>query len=215
MTKISSTLASFRKPDLTPDQWAEIDRKAAEYERDMLDQKRRERLANSGVPAIYHDAKLSLCDPSVQSYDGGNLMLQGKPGRGKTYAACAILMEHMEKDPCRFVTMERLLRECKACFNGQDTEANVIGRYAGTKLLCLDDVGKERLTEWSLPIFFSIINERLEDGRPTIITTNYSGAELMACFTVNDDAQTARALGSRLSVYRRVALDGPDRRVWR
>lgn len=213
MQKISSTLPSFSKPDLTPEQWAEIDRRATEYERDTLDQKRRERLSNSGVPSIYHDAKLALCDPKIQAYDGGNLMLQGLPGRGKTYAACAILMERLEQHPCRFVTMEKLLRECKACFTGQDTEANVIGRYTGTKLLCLDDVGKERLTEWSLPIFFSIINERLENNRPTIITTNYSGAELMSCFTVNDDVQTARALASRLSGYRRVSLEGPDRRV--
>lgn len=213
MQKISSTLPSFSKPDLTPEQWAEIDRKAAEYERDTLDQIRRERLSYSGVPSIYRKAKLALCDPQIQAYDGGNLMLQGLPGRGKTYAACAILVERMEQHYCRFVTMEKLLRECKACFNGQDTEANVIGRYTGTKLLCLDDVGKERLTEWSLPIFFSIINERLENNRPTIITTNYSGAELMSCFTVNDDVQTARALASRLSGYRRVILEGPDRRV--
>ena len=215
MTKLASMLPSFSKPNLTPEQWAEIDRRAEENAKAEAEQKRRERLERSGVPLIYQEAKLALCEAPVKSYKDGSLLLQGKPGRGKTYSACAILMDRIDKHPVRFVTMEKLLRECKACFNGQDTEANVIGRYTGTRLLCLDDIGKERLTEWSLPIFFSIINERLENDRPTIITTNYTGAELMSCFTVNNDEQTAYAIVSRMSGYQRIVLEGEDRRIVR
>lgn len=216
MQKIGSTLASFKLPNLTPEEWEANDREVDEWKAAQEARNRASRIERSGVPKLFRAADLSLCDERVRSYASGDmgngLLLQGAFGSGKTYAACAVLLSKVDSTTVRFVLMDDLLRECKATFNGYDTEEAVVGRYANAGVLCIDDLGKERLTEWSLPILFSIINRRYERGKPTIITTNYRGAELLESMTVNGDSTTAKAIISRMSTYKIAVLEGGDRR---
>ena len=44
----------------------------------------------------------------------------------------------------------------------------------------MDDLGKEQCTEWSVSTLYSILNDRYEDMKPTIITANYNADELSA-----------------------------------
>lgn len=227
MQKLSSTLASFSLPNLTPEEWEANDREVDEWRTSQEAANHRMRIARSGIPRLFREADLALCDERVRAYAHGDrgtgLLLQGTYGSGKTYAACAVLLAIMAEQKAvggvttyrtaRFVLMDDLLRECKATFNGVETEEEVVGRYANADVLCIDDLGKERLTEWSLPILFSIINGRYVNRRPTIITTNYRGVELLASMTVNGDDTTAKAIISRMGTYDRVVLDGADRRI--
>ena len=217
MQKISSTLASFKLPNLTPEEWVENDRLVSEWEAEQEAKKRAERFLRSGIPRLFGAADVSLCDEKVAAYASGDLgnglLLQGTFGAGKTYAACAVLNRLIDSRSVRFILMDNLLRECKATFNGYETEEAVVGRYANVGVLCIDDLGKERLTEWSLPILFSIINRRYEASKPTIITTNYRGADLLESMTVNGDATTARAIISRMSTFERIVLEEGDRRI--
>ena len=49
---------------------------------------------------------------------------------------------------------------------------------------------------------------------PTIITTNYSGRELINKFVVDEkDLVTAKAIISRMSEYSKLRIEGPDRRL--
>lgn len=45
-------------------------------------------------------------------------------------------------------------------------------------LLILDDIGKERWTDWSKEIIFRILNERYQNKKQTIITSNFDLNEL-------------------------------------
>lgn len=217
MQSMSSMLASFKLPNLTPEEWEANDREVDEWKAAQEARNRASRIERSGVPKLFRAADLTACDDLVQAYASGDmgngLLLQGAFGSGKTYAACAVLLSKVDSMTVRFVLMDDLLRECKATFNGYETEEEVVGRYANAGVLCIDDLGKERLTEWSLPILFSIINRRYERGKPTVITTNYRGADLLESMTVNGDSTTARAIISRMSTYERVVLQGEDRRI--
>lgn len=216
MQALAGTLQGFKRPDFTPEQWAEHNARCDEWQREQDRAKRSERLKRTGIPAKYAAARLEDCPPEIRAWaanPGDGLLLKGGFGVGKTHAACAILLSKVDEAVVRFTTMDALIRECKATFNGHDTEEAVISKYVNTRLLCLDDVGKERLTEWSLPIVFAIIDGRWRSGKPTIITTNYEGAGLLNCFVVNGDHTTADAIASRLMGYAKVTLDGEDRRL--
>ena len=45
-------------------------------------------------------------------------------------------------------------------------------------MLIIDDLGKERPSEWTLEKLFTIINNRYENNLPVIITTNYNRDKL-------------------------------------
>ena len=217
MQSLASMLRSFEPPRLTAEQMAENERLAREAEERERRQLVASRLRKSGVPSDFYGARLDQCDSRVRAWFSGDrgkgLLLQGEPGRGKTHAACACLIAEAERHMVRFTTMDALLRDVRATFAGMESERDVVSRFVNTRLLCLDDVGKERLTEWSMPIFFSIIDSRYANGKPTIVTTNYTGADLMRCFTVNGDVMTAKALVSRMAGYERIVLEGDDRRM--
>lgn len=219
MPKVSDMLASFKLPNLMPEEWEANDREVDEWKAAQEARNRASRIERSGIPKLFRAADLAACNDLVQAYASGDmgngLLLQGAFGSGKTYSACAVLLSKVDSMTVRFVLMDDLLRECKATFNGYDTEDAVIGRYSNAGVLCIDDLGKERLTEWSLPILFSIINRRYERCKPTIITTNYRGADLLESMTVNGDPTTAKAIISRMSTYDRVVLEGEDRRITR
>ena len=204
--------STFKPPTLTAEEWEQRNSEVAAWERKQLEAACKERLSRSGVPTGYIGAK---CSDSVLMWaekPSKGLLLQGGVGVGKTYQACAALQKHMERGTARFATFDDLLRECKATYQNWDTEEAVIGRYANTGMLCIDDMGKERVTEWSLPIIFAIINKRSMSGKPTIVTTQYTGKQLVERMTVNGDSETARAIISRMMEYDRIALEGEDRR---
>lgn len=210
-------LRSFERPDLTAEQWAEIDRRAEQWERETKEAVRRERAERSGIPKRFRAASFDGCPDAAKEWaeerPTSGLILKGVYGSGKTHTACAVLLHAMDFETARFVHVDDLLLECKATWSGRDTEEAVIARYANVGILCLDDLGKERMTEWSLPILFAIIDRRWANERPTVVTTNYAGRQLMERMTVNDDATTAKAIISRMASFTSVTIDGGDRRL--
>lgn len=212
--KTSLTTSGFKKPDMTPEEWAENDAMVAELEAEQARADMQTRINRAGIPRTYRAAEISSADVKEWSNNPTKgLLLQGEVGRGKTHNACAALLEAIKNGmTAKFTTFDDLIRECKASFQGMETEKAIIGRYANTGMLCIDDMGKERVTEWSLPILFAIINKRSMEGRPTIITTNYTGRQLIERMTINGDDETARAIVSRLCEYRVVKIEGRD---WR
>ena len=75
-----------------------------------------------------------------------------------------------------------------------------VDAYTDVPLLVIDDLGKEQPTEWAISRIYAIINARYEALMPTIITTNYSEAELLRRLTPKDsnDTTTADAAIDRL-----------------
>lgn len=200
-------------PDLTEEQWAEQNRLSEQWEERQRLEKVASRIENAGIPQRYRmpieaDSKVTRWaeNPTV------GLLIQGMVGRGKTHQACMALMKQAERGTALFATFDDLLRECRATFNNRTTEESVISRYASVGMLCIDDMGKERVTEWSLPILFAIVDKRYANLKPTIVTTQYSGEQLLQRLTVDDDSETARAIISRMTAYDRVTIEGKD---WR
>jgi DNA replication protein DnaC len=106
---------------------------------------------------------------------GKGLWFDGPVGTGKT--SLAILVAKAARDAGRSYAVypvPRLLAEIKRTFD-RDSDDNYLGffrRLCTVDIVVLDDLGAEKQTEWVLEQLFSIVNERWQDRRSIVVTTN-------------------------------------------
>lgn len=147
---------------------------------------------------------------------GKGLYLEGPCGTGKTHLAVAIALKLISKGvPVICKTSIDILGDIKRCYerNSEVTEEEVLEAYKSVDLLIIDDLGKEQTTEWSVPVLYSILNERYEALLPTIITTNYNTSALAEKLSAKGDTETAAAIISRfVESYKRVTMAWADYR---
>lgn len=188
---------------ITPERQAEIDAKLA-IERDLA---KRKAIVSVGMPTIFERVPFEAAPERAQEWarkcwkgDSRNLVFIGDSGEGKTEAACALLGAMAPHVRCRFATFGDILREVRATYGADGTEAGVMGKWEGCAVLCLDDLGKERPTQDVLDKLFALIDHRYRRGRASIFTTQYKtpselGARLMS---QGGDAETAEAIVRRV-----------------
>jgi DNA replication protein DnaC len=146
---------------------------------------------------------------------GRGLWFDGPVGTGKT--SLAILVAKAAKDAGRSYAVfpvPRLLAEIKRTFDrdASDSYMGVFRRLCTVDLLVLDDLGAEKQTEWVLEQLYSIVNERWQDRRSIVVTTNLpdsdpdsAGAALRAsAHSLRDAASAGRASGRDLDELRRI-----------
>lgn len=115
----------------------------------------------------------------------GWLFVHGDYGVGKTGllkaaigAAC-----RMGLRAC-YVTAADILSEIKSTYrkDEQETEREIIQRYAGLTILAIDEIGPDRIsdTQWALSVLFSVIDKRYmrRTEAATLIASNTAPAEL-------------------------------------
>lgn len=134
--------------------------------------------------------------------EGTGLYIEGSNGTGKTHLAAAIAMQLIteRRIPVICKTSGDLLLDIRSAFDGPGaTEKQVLDIYKKVDLLIVDDLGKEQCTDWSISTLYSILNDRYEDMRPTIITTNYNSDDLTQALTPKGyDNKKVQAIISRL-----------------
>lgn len=187
---------------VTPERQAEIDAELA-VQRDLA---KRKAIVSVGMPTIFERVPFEVAPKRAQEWarkcwkgDSRNLVLIGDSGEGKTEAACALLGAMAPHVRCRFATFGDILREVRATYGADGTEAGVMGKWEGCAVLCLDDLGKERPTQDVLDKLFALIDHRYRRGRATIFTTQYkTPSELGKRLSQGGDAETAEAIVRRV-----------------
>lgn len=113
-----------------------------------------------------------------------NLLFQGGTGLGKTYLSACIarVVAAKGKSVCYESASAALEYYERAKFSRDLAEgeeaAQRIKHMESCDLMILDDLGTEMLTPMNQSALYSLINNRLINGKKTIISTNYSNAEL-------------------------------------
>ncbi len=106
---------------------------------------------------------------------GRGIWFTGDVGTGKT--SLAMLVSQAAEKKGRSVAIypvTRLLAEIKGTYDRETAGSYVslFEKLVSVDLLHLDDLGAEKRTDWVLQELYSIVNERWQDERSIVVTTN-------------------------------------------
>lgn len=175
-----------------------------------------EALNKMGIPELCHAWTLGNFDntkaktPARKAMkEGESIFITGKTGSGKTHLAIGLLIEngHAEPNYYRFINVPKLILDLHSDVKADRDYAARIQNLTAVKVLVLDDMGAEKATEYVRAVLYELINERMMNGKPTIVTSNMGLKEIGE----NIDER----LASRLSSFHIISITGTDRRAQR
>ena len=128
------------------------------------------------------------------------LYLYGNFGCGKTYLISALFNELSKKRiSSEIVYFPELLSDIKSDF---DSYGDRMDYLENVDLLLIDDIGAEKVSEWSRDeILGTILNKRMNNYKTTFFTSNLDMDSLMHHFRINnysDDEMNARRILERI-----------------
>lgn len=109
------------------------------------------------------------------------ILMKGSTGLGKTHLSLAIANEVLENGySVVYVSAPDILSKLeKEHFSyNQSAEQEVLSSLVDCDLLILDDLGTEFATQYTNAAIYNLFNTRVNMGKPIIINTNLTGAEL-------------------------------------
>lgn len=138
-----------------------------------------------------------------------DLTLTGETGLGKTFLADCMAARIMERGfGVLRLTAFRMMEAMRRYHMGRDEE-NMLEIMLNADLLLIDDLGTEPLLDnISVEYLFTVLNERQQAKRGTIVATNLTPAELRARYT---ERITSRLFNQECAAV--VRLSGKDVRL--
>jgi DNA replication protein DnaC len=106
---------------------------------------------------------------------GRGMWFMGDIGTGKTSLAMLVsLAAEKAGKSVAVYPVTRLLSEIKDTYDSASTGSymSLFKRLCSVDVLHLDDLGAEKRTEWVLEQLYSIVNERWQDERSIVVTSN-------------------------------------------
>ena len=138
-----------------------------------------------------------------------NLLFRGGTGLGKTFLSACIAREAADRGySVAYESAPAALGEFENARFSRDADAAAaasarVREYLECDLMILDDLGTEMSTGFTVAALYQLVNTRLNAGRPSIISTNLSDAEIERRY----GAQTASRLAGE---YELLSFAGTD-----
>lgn len=108
--------------------------------------------------------------------EGRGLWLLGDVGTGKTTLAMLVSKSVLELGrSVAIYSLPNLLARIRRTFDNADGEQSYLelfNRLTSVDLLHIDDLGAEKRTDWVIEQLYALINERYENNRAIVVTSN-------------------------------------------
>ena len=182
-------------------------------------------LKNASLKNIYKDdaSRIEVVKKIKSFYDSykkgdyvKGIYLSGSFGSGKSYLIAALFNELAKYDKTSaIIYFPEYLRKLKASF--KDGYNELFDNIMNVPLLCIDDIGAEKLTDWARDeILGSILQHRMDNKLPTFFTSNLNLKELESHLQITNssaDIVKARRIMERIKYLSdEVILIGANRR---
>src|SRR6187200_2415774 len=113
---------------------------------------------------------------------GHGLWLTGGTGTGKTTLAMLASKAALEAGhSVAIYSLPKLLARIRRTYDGEpgeDSYSAFFERLTSVDLLHIDDLGAEKKSDWVLEQLYALVNERYEEKRSVLVTTNLPHHEL-------------------------------------
>ena len=167
--------------------------------------------ASGRIPRAGMERILRRCMEYSRSFSpkSPSLLMLGATGLGKSHRSLAIAQNVVKSGfgavyrSCQ--QLVRQLEQARFSPGQQPGEEAVFSALAGCDLMIIDDLGSEFANSFSGAALYNLINTRLVEGRPTIVSTNLTVAQIQQ--------QYSDRLLSRLSTYEILYFLGEDIRM--
>lgn len=142
---------------------------------------------------IYTDKQSTTALEALKQ--GHSLFITGSCGSGKTHLSVALMNEwfaenvslikseygeHLKYGEALFLPAIELYLEIKQSW-GEDTgesEKRILDKYSRQGLLVIDDLGAEKISDWSRQVLYLLVDRRYRNMKQTIITSNLSHSQI-------------------------------------
>lgn len=174
----------------------------------------------NGVPKIYRESSLETLNIPSPTTDfkkllfqflkePTSLILQGDPGRGKTFFMYALISElfALRKMPMhwlRYFNADSLDRRIDDEMAKYKSATYFLQGLVETPFLFIDDFGIEGSKEKAERNYYYLLDKRLANDEVTVLSTNLEDGEILQIFGSRID--------SRLKQCVKLVFDGPDLR---
>lgn len=134
------------------------------------------------------------------------LIMHGRPGTGKTFAAACIANSLINRGIS--VVMTSFVKILSYIDSEKKSESALLDKLQQARLLIIDDLGAERGTEYALEKVYGIIDARYRSGKPIILTTNLKSVDMFQ----EDDVRLYRIYDRVWQMCYQMAFNGDS---WR
>lgn len=161
-------------------------------------------------PRAIMERNLQQCRRYAATFSGsaGNLLFVGNTGLGKTFLSACIARVVADRGySVRYETASRLFSKLEqARFNPTDDSRREAAALNQCDLLIIDDLGTEMPGQFVTASLYALLNDRLLENRPMLVSTNLNIDELARRYS----AQIASRLEGS---FQRLTFVGEDIRV--
>lgn len=154
----------------------------------------------------YQHFKMYVKNFDVMMKEQIGFILSGNPGTGKTFATECIANYLTDKGYAVLnFNISGYLDEIKKGFDKNspknDIEDKLLQAVIDADLIIIDDIGSERITEWSSDRLYVLFNKIYTEHKCVILTTNMDGNELSKHLEVNKSDKVIDRLTQSLKCF--------------